>query len=632
MDSKREPYRRLKIKESEFRLLVLQPGSWGHELVCDLKIASHPKDEHFEALSYTWGTAGDLRPITVNHECIGITTNLEIALRYLRKPDEPRVLWVDALCIDQEDTGEKSSQVQRIGEIFSSANSILAWLGPPEPKSEEAMQAIEKIGIALLPIHCADGGLAYCRGLSPADLQKNMGLQLSAMNWDAIWAICERPYWHRVWIIQELFLSADIFKNVSENRCLVGCGSVWTPLPAFSGFVFMFGIVRANPQWTRYISLPPLSILSLHGAPPVEEMFTILWTLSGTLIVHDGSRVKRSISQLQRMSRKFQATDARDKLYAFLELAEDHLVTPDYTLSVSEVYSNWTKSCIAQDKTLYCLHGNRDLSNSFGPSWVPEIYSEVVDGHAFECVLLGDQSGRLSASVTFIEGGSVLKARGLSLGSLDRVVGPFEAGSHRSSTDEENNQTKITALLADKFLELINFYLSLPKDLQNSAWRAFILDMDTSYRAKPKSPAPDNFYHLWRALIAFSLEVLPDKTLFDETTSSRTYPDFFLELLLLIADQLTGFMSPFAESMSNALYSDRCFFITDGLRVGVGPKCTKPGDEVVLLFGSPLCFVLRPEGERYRLIGDAYVQDVPPELWSNDHNALDVTVKDFEIQ
>ncbi|KAF3024218.1 hypothetical protein E8E14_010916 [Neopestalotiopsis sp. 37M] len=291
MDSKREPYRRLKIKESEFRLLILQPGSWDHELVCDLNIASHPKDEYFEALSYTWGDAGDLRPITVNHECIGITTNLEIALRYLRKLDEPRVLWVDALCIDQEDTEEKSSQVQRMGEIFSSANSVLAWLGPPEPKSEEAMQAIEKIGFALLPILCADGGLAYCRGLSPVDLQKNMGLQLSAMNWDAIWAICERPYWHRVWIIQELF-------------------------------------------------------------------------------------------------------------------------------------------------------------------------------------------------------------------------------------------------------------------------------------------------------------------------------DSVLELFLRIATQLPGY----------------------GLRVGVGPKCTKPGDEVVLLFGSPLCFVLRPEGERYRLIGDAYVQDVPPELWSNDHNALDVTVKDFEIQ
>ncbi|ETS83511.1 hypothetical protein PFICI_05387 [Pestalotiopsis fici W106-1] len=621
MQSKREPYRRLDIRASEFRLLILQAGSWDQDLVCNLKISSHPKDEEFEALSYTWGDVGNLVPVTVNEACIGITTNLEIALRHLRKSDQPRTLWIDALCIDQEDTEEKSSQVQRMGEIFSSANSVLAWLGPPEVNSEEAMQTIEKIGNTLWSIVCdgtddesiGDDGFAYLSRLSPADYEK-LGLDISAMNWNAIWAICERPYWHRIWIIQELALAGGTFQNAAQNRCLVGCGTSWIRLPIFSAFVFIFGIMRGNARWMEDNMSPPLYLLTTKGAPPVEQMFQIIWSLDDIFNEDGESRIKRSLSHLQRMSRKFQATDPRDKLYAFLELAESQLVTPDYTLSVSEVYSSWTKLCIQQDQNLHCLHGNRELSNPFGPSWVPELYSQLWDGYAFEFAALDDKIKRSAASVSFGEGGSVLKARGISLGTLDRVVGPFTATCH-SSQNEEKTQVKVIPSTFEKFAELVNLYLSLPKDVQEIAWRAFILDTDTSNRNEPKSPAPDSFYHLWRVLI--SLEPLPDS---------------FFESHLAKETQLNRYLSPFTESLDNALYSARCFFVTNGLRVGLGPRCTKSGDEVVLLYGSPLCFVLRPEGGRYRLIGDAFVQDVAPELWSDGYEGPGLNVQEFEIQ
>jgi hypothetical protein len=622
MDSKREPYRRLQIKESEFRLLILQPGSWSHELVCDLKISSHPKDEDFEALSYAWGDVGDSCPITVNDECINITTNLEIAIRYLRKSDGPRTLWIDALCIDQEDAAEKCSQVQRMGEIFSSANSVLAWLGPPELKSDEAMQTIEQIGRTLWPIVCGEtddepnsnDGLLHLIGLSPVDYVK-MGLHISDMNWKAIWAICERPYWHRVWIIQELALSGGNYRNASKGRCNVGCGSSWIPLTIFSAFVLIFGIITGNPRWIESEKSPPLYLLSAKGSPPVAHMFQILWRLDGMFDKDGEPPTKRSLNDLHRMSRQLQATDPRDKLYAFLGLAEDHRVIPDYTLSVSEVYSKWTRTCIERDKNLYCLHGNRDLSKSFGPSWVPELYSKVYDGFSFECALLGNNAGQSPASVSFLEGGSVLKAGGVSLGSVERVVGPFTVEYEKDQGEEENKQMEMTVGTWEKFGELITLYLSLPQDVQDRAWRACILDTDTSNHMKPKSPAPESFYHLWRVLLTLD-----------------PVPDSFIDPHLALGFQRGRYMSAFTESLDNALFSNRCFFVTDGLRVGVGPNCTKSGDEVVLLFGSPLCFVLRPEGKRYRLIGDAYVQDVAPELWLNDQNDQEVTVKDFEIQ
>lgn len=620
MSQKRDPYRGLEIQGSEFRLLILQPGSWEQELNCNLETVSHPRERKFEALSYTWGDVRDLHQIAVSDASIGITANLKIALHHLRRSDSPRTLWIDALCIDQEDHEEKGRQVQRMGEIFSTASSVLAWLGPPDSGSEEAMSAIDQIGKTLWPIVCgekddgskSDNGFEYLRSLSPEGFEQ-LGLCLGAMNWEAIWALCERSYWHRVWIIQELALAGDIFRNASQNRCIVGCGSTWISLPVFSAFVFLFGIIRGNAQWMEESTRPPLRLLTTRGAPAVEAMFQIVWSLDAIFNEDEDSRTKRSLGHLLRMSRKFQATDSRDKLYAFLELAESQLVTPDYTLSASEVYVKWVQTCIETDRDLFCLHGNRELSNTFGPSWIPELYSRVWDGYAFEVAALDDKTARLPAAVSFIENDNILKARGISLGVLDRVVGPFSADFNQHENNDNDGPINVAAGTFERFLELVQLYLSLPKHVQERAWRAFILDMDTSNRDEPKSPAPDSFHHLWRVLI--SLDPIPDS--FDDKVSKEM--------------QLNRYLSPFTVSLDNALYSERCFFVTDGLRVGLGPKCTRPGDEVVLLFGSPLCFVLRRVGERYTLIGDAYVQDAAPELWSTTQTGDVPTAKDFLI-
>jgi hypothetical protein len=83
-------------------------------------------------------------------------------------------------------------------------------------------------------------------------------------------------------------------------------------------------------------------------------------------------------------------------------------------------------------------------------------------------------------------------------------------------------------------------------------------------------------------------------------------------------------------SLATAIFMDRCFFATRDLVFGLGSFSTQLGDEVVMLRGSPLCFVLRPVGERYQLVGDAYVQGVNPASFSNRHGSTS-EVKDFMI-
>lgn len=116
-----------RLKDDRIRLLKLHPGVWDDSLTVDLFEA----DESFDyiALSYTWGSSRYSKSITINNIVKGITVNLDLALRAARLPKSPVVIWVDALCIDQENVLEKNHQVSIMHSIFASATKVWAYVG-----------------------------------------------------------------------------------------------------------------------------------------------------------------------------------------------------------------------------------------------------------------------------------------------------------------------------------------------------------------------------------------------------------------------------------------------------------------------------------------------------------------------
>lgn len=96
----------------------------------------HPSN-CFEALSYVWGHELDAYTLSCNGQSLLISRNCEVALRNLRslhfknqtRKRVSRPLWVDSICIDQQNTSERNQQVQRMGTIFRSAARVLIWLG-----------------------------------------------------------------------------------------------------------------------------------------------------------------------------------------------------------------------------------------------------------------------------------------------------------------------------------------------------------------------------------------------------------------------------------------------------------------------------------------------------------------------
>lgn len=129
------------IGSSPIRLVVLEPGRGDDPIRCRLTHVSLDDNPKYEALSYAWGDPSTTVPMYLEDEIFTVTASLEAALSNLRdgsleNPRE-RVLWIDAVCINQFYVLEKNHQVRQMGNIYKHAVRVLIWIGhnhePPAP-------------------------------------------------------------------------------------------------------------------------------------------------------------------------------------------------------------------------------------------------------------------------------------------------------------------------------------------------------------------------------------------------------------------------------------------------------------------------------------------------------------------
>lgn len=203
------------------RLLTLQPGLLNDPIHCQLEQVSLSAGHAYEALSYVWGNARDTSPTTLDRTPYHVTKNLECALRYLRYKESPRVLWVDAICINQNDLDEKSEQVPIMGEIYSRATKVYAWLGEADHQIDCVFDVLQEFRgrkrEAKFPTHFdAAEQLSFHRqlfrdiyqdkaGALPEQSDLDDDMLHEEFNW--LRPLYMRPYWRRVWIVQELVLA-----------------------------------------------------------------------------------------------------------------------------------------------------------------------------------------------------------------------------------------------------------------------------------------------------------------------------------------------------------------------------------------------------------------------------------------
>ena len=135
------------LHADSIRLLKLHPADNDlseHGLSCALEDRRLSDDPSYEALSYTWGQPIFPETLHTHNGALNITENLALALSGLRLKDRVRYLWVDAVCINQDDTTEKGRQVAMMGLIYKTAHQVICWLGQSDESFGEAVETLKQ--------------------------------------------------------------------------------------------------------------------------------------------------------------------------------------------------------------------------------------------------------------------------------------------------------------------------------------------------------------------------------------------------------------------------------------------------------------------------------------------------------
>lgn len=169
------------LREGQTRFVRIHPRRCGRRISCSVFKANLYNPPSYQALSYVWGEQNQPRKIQLNGRSFFITRNLYDALVRLRKPKEDRIVWIDALAINQSDIPERSAQVQMMRSIYSYAQETLIWLHKP----------LEYGDSELWDRLCGEERHDL-RGREIADLTSD---------------IIAQEYWYRVWTAQEVMYS-----------------------------------------------------------------------------------------------------------------------------------------------------------------------------------------------------------------------------------------------------------------------------------------------------------------------------------------------------------------------------------------------------------------------------------------
>ncbi|KAH7092431.1 heterokaryon incompatibility protein-domain-containing protein [Paraphoma chrysanthemicola] len=208
------PFTYSSLAAGSIRLLVSSKSEDPDGYVWSLRVA-HLDDEdlQFDALSYVWGSQVDTYPIIVDSKCARVHHNLYMALPYLvqhMKENGDRPMWIDAICINQEDEAEKFEQIARMHKIYGQAETVWAWLGVAN-KQDRIHEATE------LLTNISKAGYEVSRQVKiyqPAAAKKARDTYgLSSIEpdvWSAVTHLLENPWYTRMWIVQEAALARNL--------------------------------------------------------------------------------------------------------------------------------------------------------------------------------------------------------------------------------------------------------------------------------------------------------------------------------------------------------------------------------------------------------------------------------------
>lgn len=638
-------YRALETEE-HIRLFHVEPGLRTDSIKGYLQHTSLASRPEYEALSYSWGSPNKEHQLRTDEGSIMITDSVRSALIRLRHHDRPRVLWIDALCINQDNSTEKAQQVLLMAKIYASASKVMVHLGDEADGSDEAIELIHKI--AKTNFSTLSSKFKAKAGLTSFGLQPE-----SHVVWRSFRLFWRRPWFRRVWIIQEFLFARDIAVicgewegswqifpeaatkindfgltlNLAKDEFVPDSDNIFS---ANAGMVAMsrlcelkssadYGLFlqyrfkdlvqldRSILKEAKSLDIPGLESLAsmVRQNPTMTAVWSQIWdrdTLHAHCDFFHIPRPKPRPTEFQGMplervlyfTKHSEATDSRDRLFALLSLANDlsdeerNFLRPNYDEPVKHVACRYASVFVQKGQCMNMLYDIVLQSSPSMPSWMPNWFSK------FQPVQSPCPLGIYGRDIYRAAGESTPKAR---IGEKDDVVvltGGFVDAIVGIGLGPVLNWTAGLAIgpVADLTLLQVDCVFggmsSYPtgESLFEVKWRTLVANKAGNYNTQ----APNEYARQYEAL---------RKHLKKAVVSSGP-----IELFTLYP--------PSAEPYFLAIGAVSGYKLcrTRGGYVGMVPLHAKRGDQIVVFLGGIVPFVIRRSKERrdmFRLVGGCYI-------------------------
>ncbi|KAK7992467.1 HET-domain-containing protein, partial [Apiospora saccharicola] len=544
------------LQDSEIRLLAI----WGSrhmtdDIVVTLTTFEQSAIPAYECLSYVWGSEDDKKDIRVTGSMQGslpVTQNLDEAIRHLRHEDTSRIMWIDAICIDQSDLDERSRQVSKMGQIFKDASRVVFWLGREDNQSSLGMQVLESLGnrvrlndqreISFIdPLENLQYGPAHTRRMLP----------FTPGEWTGIGDVICRPWFNRLWIRQEIFLAS--------SSAIVQCGTISVP---WSDFLRGLQCVYRKDRPDDY-----------H-----EPLRNLKSFMNQTL------RIDFSLTNLRETFGSALCKDPRDRIYAIRAFLARELpdleIVPDYadTLSAMEVYRRTVERYLATFQDLNLLtecRYNRNASRAANPTWVPDWSDNSSQGQLKVWVFRASSCLKTPIEKP-VEG--VLRVAGISAATIETLAPlPFREG-----WDREDKATIKRGLQ-----ELV---LGSVQDQRASIGAA---ELDAYTRTFACDDIAENHQ--------------PALLYFPTIEESKEYVSRMLGYGYMTEQQEAAKYPDIAAGFSQG----RQFFGAQDGDFGLVPSVAQPGDQICVLVGCNVPMLLRPGTDgSFLVIGECFMLSI----------------------